>query len=318
MNLRTLSVTLLAIICGASAAIGVNQFNKRRGVASVETVSVVVAATRLARGSVLSDDVVKLQQWPKNMLPVGAVTDVEAVTDRTLIGRAIPGEPILEGKLAPEGAGRGLAAMIPSGMRAFTIRTANVAAGVAGFILPGNRVDVLFTMTGSSAGSRSGGAVTTTLLQNMEILAIDQHLEAPDENKMDPKGVKSVTLLVTPHQAAKLGLASSRGTLQLSLRRPEDHSDADTLPATMADLRFDQERPLPPLEEGQSSPSGINRFLGSIANVVSSIANATKDMDLASSVGGTPLIAQIHTIRGSHRGSIQIMENRRSARVNSR
>jgi pilus assembly protein CpaB len=111
MNLRTLSVTLLAIICGASAAIGVNQFNKRRGVASVETVSVVVAATQLARGSVLSDDVVKLQQWPKNMLPVGAVTDLEAVTDRTLIGRAIPGEPILEGKLAPEGAGRGLAAI---------------------------------------------------------------------------------------------------------------------------------------------------------------------------------------------------------------
>jgi Flp pilus assembly protein CpaB len=153
----------------------------------------------------------------------------------------------------------------------------------------------------------------------MEILAIDQHLEAPDENKMDPKQVKSVTLLVTPQQAAKLGLATSRGILQLSLRRPEDHSDADTLPATMADLRFDQERPLPPLENGQSSPSGINRILGSIATVVSRALNATKDMDFTSSVGGPPRrIAQIHTIRGSHRGSIQIMENRRSARVNSR
>ncbi len=303
MNVRTIVVSLLALICGASAAMGVNQLNKRRGMKSVETTTVVVAAAELARGSVLSETVVKVRPWPKDMLPDGALNDLEAAIGRTIMTRVVPGEPILEAKLAELDAGRGLAAMVPQGMRAFTIRTANVASGVAGFILPGNRVDVLLTTTGSAAGAGSGGGTTTTLMQNMEILAVDQRLEAPDENKVDPNTLKSVTLLVTPDQAARLSLAMNRGILQLSLRRPEDNAEADALPATMADLRYYQERPLPPLV--QSAPSKIGEVVSAVASAMSAAARVAKDTPSSS----PPREAQIRTIRGVHRGTVRIVKN---------
>ena len=133
--------------------------------------------------------------------------------------------------------------MIPSGMRAFTIRTPHVAAGVGGFILPGNRVDVLLTTSGSGPNDVTGGGATTTLLQNVEVLAVAQRLDAPEANKVDPKEVSSVTLLVTPDHAAKLDLGMNRGLLHLALRNPEDNEEAETRPATMSQLRLHQEPP---------------------------------------------------------------------------
>jgi pilus assembly protein CpaB len=106
-------------------------------------------------------------------------------------------------------------ALIPQGMRAFTIRVPNpnVATGVAGSLLPGNKVDVLLTASGGDLNDVIG---TTTLLQNVEILAVDQKIEAPAENKVDLKEMLSVTLLVTPQQAKQLNLAQNKGLLHLA------------------------------------------------------------------------------------------------------
>jgi Flp pilus assembly protein CpaB len=159
------------------------------------------------------------------------VTDTQLLKD----------EPILEAKLSGKGAGRGLAAVIPMGMRAVTVRTPNVACGVGGFALPGNKVDLLLTVNGLN--DSTGGGSTTTLLQNVEILAVDQRLDAPTSNMMDLKELRSVTLLVTPDQAAKVDLGQNMGTLHLSLRNPQDKEPGGAGVATLSDLRIFQGRP---------------------------------------------------------------------------
>jgi pilus assembly protein CpaB len=123
-----------------------------------------------------------------------------------------------------------MAALVPDGMRAFTVPTPSAASGVAGFILPGNKVDVLLTLEGRR------GSVTTTLVQNLEILAVDQRTDAPADNRIDPNHLRSVTLLVTPDQAAKLGLAQNKGALHLALRNHRDDQVAATSPARLAEL----------------------------------------------------------------------------------
>ena len=133
-------------------------------------------------------------------------------------------------------------------MRAFTIST-NVASGVAGFILPGNKVDVLMTLTAGGAKDVTGGGSTTTLLQNVEILAVDQKVEAPADNKVDSTNLRSVTLLVTPTSAAKLSLGQSKGTLHLTLRNPEDNLAAKVRPTTVNDLESQSEAPVRPWDE---------------------------------------------------------------------
>jgi pilus assembly protein CpaB len=148
-------------------------------------------------------------------------------------------------------------------MRAFTIHTPSIASGVAGFVLPGNKVDVLLTIADLSGDTQSavfplatpsplgrntglrptGGGSTTTLLQNVEILAVDQKIQAPAENKVDTNQLRSVTLLVTPQQANMLDLGQNKGTLHLALRNMDDRADSRTHPATLADLQFHQEPP---------------------------------------------------------------------------
>jgi len=188
-----------------------------------------VAAVDIPPFAVLGSDMVKTCNYPKGDAPAAAFNTVQDVLERSVITPLVPGEILLEPKLAPKGTGRGLAAKIPPGMRAFTIHTPTVEAGVAGFILPGNRVDVLLTIEGRMDKDLSGGS-TTTLLQNVEVLAIEQRVAAPVESKFDPNQLKSVTLLVPPRDAAKLNLAQSTGKLHLSLRNLNDTEPVLTQP----------------------------------------------------------------------------------------
>ncbi len=278
MKSRTLILVVLALICGASAVVGVNQLTQGKEVSTVATVPVVTAAKDMPRGSVLSTQVLTVSQWPVGSAPAGALTNVEEAIGRAVFVPLVKGEPLLEAKLASKDAGRGLAAMIPKGMRAFTIRTSHVSAGVGGFIMPGNKVDILLTTNGSGPNDSTGGGATTTLLQNIEILAIAQLLDAPNTNAMNPKDLNNVTLLVTPDQAAKLDLGMNKGMLHLTLRNPEDDLEADTLPATMAQLRFHQEQ----LNQGPSSVSKPARRQST----------------------------HIRTLRGTHRNNIRIEQAR--------
>ncbi len=208
------------------------------------TLPVVTAAIDAQRGQVLDAKMLKVRYYQKQDVPNGALAAVEDAVGRTVIVPLFTGEPILAGKLAEKGAGRDLAAMIPDGLRAFTIEMPHLAADVGGFIMPSNHVDVLLTTSPAGGDDQSGGGVTTTLLQNVQVLAVAQKLEAPEDNKPITNDIKIVTLLVTPDQAAKLDLGMNKGILHLALRNSRDDREATTRPATMNDLRFHREKPI--------------------------------------------------------------------------
>lgn len=296
MSTRTIFVVFLALLCGASMAAGVmraNQNNKPRGEVSAATVPVVVAAANIPRGKLVTAKDLELQEWPKEISPPGLLSAVEAAVDRAATSQLIKGEPILEGKLAPKDAGRGLAVLIPSGMRAYTIQTSRVASNVAGFILPGNKVDVLLNLKGTTRGEdRTGGGSTTTLLQAVEVLAVDQILEAPEENKVNPKDLSSVTLLVTPDQAAKLDLGQNMGLLTLSLRNPDDKAPAVTEPATITQIRYMLGMPLPDAEGEPRPPAQTDKEV----------------LPVTSQAPAKPRPKWIVTLRGSHRGRVSVSE----------
>jgi pilus assembly protein CpaB len=240
MRPQSIVALALALVFGGSAAIGVRQFIG--SAAAPQTVSVVVAGISIPRGMLVTPDLIKTSDYPKALVPAGAILKSDDALDRSAYTSMVKDEPLLESKLSPKGQ-RGLASLVTGGMRAFTITT-NVASGVAGFILPGNRVDVLLTISNTgNADDMTGGGSTTTLLQNVEILAVDQKVEAPADNKVDSTNLRSVTLHVTPDQANKLSLGQTKGTLHLTLRNPKDELAENIKPTTVNDIQFHAEAP---------------------------------------------------------------------------
>jgi pilus assembly protein CpaB len=247
MRPQSIIAIALALVFGGAAAFGVRQYVGRAKTPAVETVSVVVATLNIPRGVLVTSDLIKTHDYPKDLVPTGAILKKEDALDRSAFTTMVIGEPLLDSKLSPKGQ-RGLASLVKDGMRAFTIST-NVASGVAGFILPGNKVDVLMTLNAVGTNDLTGGGSTTTLLQNVEILAVDQKVEAPADNKVDSTNLRSVTLLVTPNQATKLSLGQSKGTLHLTLRNPNDQLAANVRPTTVNDIQFLSEAPPRPWDE---------------------------------------------------------------------
>lgn len=282
MSFRTVFITIFALGAGILAAAGAYLL---RGQASKsgepKMASIVVTAADVPRGASLSSEMLAVRQWPQGYVPEGAITSLAEALDRTAWVPLVKGEPIMENKLTARGAGRGMAALVPRGMRAVTIQTPNISTGVAGFILPGNHVDVLLTMSQAGSQDATGGGSTVALLQNVEILAVDQRIEAPNENRVDPKDLRSVTLLVSPEQASRLELGQNKGTLHLSLRNPEDIDSAAVPPVTLAELRL------------QQSETG--------AVVKSSLPGEPQTVKRI-----RPAIQQIRTIRGSQNGVVHL------------
>jgi pilus assembly protein CpaB len=151
--------------------------------------------------------------------PKGTFTDPKEVIGRGVISQVYQGEPLMENRLAPKGSGGGLAATIPEGMRACAVKVDEVV-GVAGFVTPGMRVDVLVSGDPPGQSNPTQGQITTTVLQNIQVLSAGTDIQKDAEGK--PQQVQVVNLLVTPEQAQKLSLASSQLKIQLVLRNPLD------------------------------------------------------------------------------------------------
>jgi pilus assembly protein CpaB len=181
----------------------------------------VVAARELPLGSVLTRDSVKLRNIPENLFPTGGFSRVEDVLDRPVISAIQPDEPVVEARVAARGSGLGLAPLIPPGMRAMAVRV-NDVVGVAGFLLPGMRVDVL--VTGRPPGRSE--SYTRTVLQNITVLSAGQTIET--DGKSQAINTPVVTLLVSPGDAETLTLANNEGHVQLVLRNSSDQQVAGT------------------------------------------------------------------------------------------
>jgi pilus assembly protein CpaB len=174
-------------------------------------------------------------------VPKSAILDAKNAIGRGVTSSIYTGEPILDDRLAPMGSGGGLAATIKDGMRAIAVRVDQVV-GVAGFVLPGMRVDVL--ISGVPPNSNAGGTNNTqvrTVLQNIEVLSAGTDIQKDAEGK--PQQVQVVNLLVTPEQAQVLALASNETRIQLVLRNPLDTKVAPVEGTAMTNLFLDQNAP---------------------------------------------------------------------------
>jgi pilus assembly protein CpaB len=259
MSVRTILVVILALVCGITAAMGISALVRINPPAASgpaqDTVPVVVAVDDIPPYTTLTADMVKVRDLPKDAVPTGALDKIPDALDRSTLQQVSRGEFLMESKLSQKGT-RGVASAIKDGMRAYTILTPSQSASVAGFILPGSKVDVYLTMNTSGAvNDRTGGATTFVLLENVEILAVQQLVVPPSENHVGPH-VDSVTFLVTQEQATKLNLAQSRGQLHLTLRNPKDQTEATVRVLTLRELQPDVFRPpvTPKPAEGVTRP----------------------------------------------------------------
>lgn len=208
----------LALLSGGIAAYMASGWLQARshqtrapGVA-MEMVQVVTAAKEIIPGATLNGENIKLSEWPKDKVIPGIMSDLKAAEGRVTRNHLYPGEVIIENRLAPKGTPGGMAGIIQDNTRAVTIKV-DEASGVAGFIMPGNRVDVLLTMDRKKFDE---DPVTQTALQNLLVLGKGQEIEQKDGEK--PKVVPTVTLQVTPEEGERLALAAKEGHITLALR----------------------------------------------------------------------------------------------------
>jgi len=248
MRQRLVTILLLALVIAAGASYIVYRMVQVRIARSAIPVSHIVVATRnLEIGTLIKDSDLKTGDWT-GTLPKGMLTSPQAVVGRGVMSPIYEGEPVLESRLAPPGAGGGLAATIPAGMRACAVKV-NDVVGLAGFVVPGMRVDVL--ISGNPPNGQSSGTRVKTLLQNIEVLSAGQNIQKDTEGK--PVNVQVVNLLVTPEQAEVLSLASNETRIQLVLRNPLDTQVTKVTGSAMSAL-FGGETGPPPRPAAPAKP----------------------------------------------------------------
>ncbi len=233
MNRRLLGVIAFAVVVALGASIVVYQLLVRRLGADTakQTTSMLVASRDLPIGYVVRAEDLESASWGGPM-PPGAITNQDEVVGRGAIMMTLRGEPILQSHFAAKGAGAGLAVTIPNGKRAVAIKV-NEVVGLAGFVLPGMKVDVI--ACGEPPEKGNLGTQARTLLQNVQVLSAGQNIQRDNEGK--PVTVQVVNLLVNPEEAEILSLAGNETKIQLVLRNPLDEETAKT-PGTAVSYLF--------------------------------------------------------------------------------
>jgi pilus assembly protein CpaB len=225
---RTVVVMTVATIMATLASIGVYLAIKRIPVREVEVAHtfIVVAAKNLPTGSRVTEKDVQLAAWPSRNPVPGAFSTTKDVLDRGLISALLENEPLTESKLAPIGSGAGLPPSIPPGMRAMSVKVDEVV-GVAGFVAPGTRVDVVVTLRGQGQG-QGEETMTRTVVSNVLVLTAGTRLDQQQAKDGQSQPSSVVTFAVTPTDAERIALASSEGKITLALRNPLDVVPTET------------------------------------------------------------------------------------------
>ncbi|MGE3508731.1 MAG: Flp pilus assembly protein CpaB [Vicinamibacterales bacterium] len=237
---RTLIVIAVAVVVATLATMAVYRAVQQIPERVVERpgVPVVVAARALPVGTMLAASDVRVAVWPQSSPVSGAFASVEAVLERGLIAEMVENEPVTPAKLAPVEAGAGLPPVIPPGMRAIAMQT-NEVIGVGGFVTPGNRVDVVVTV------SRRDIDMSRIVVSNVKVLA--SGTRGDQQRLLSGESVPSVvTLLVTPTEAERIALATVQGRLHLTLRNPLDGETTQTPGVRISALLGEPEPPPAP------------------------------------------------------------------------
>jgi pilus assembly protein CpaB len=234
MSRQTMIALGAAIVLGLTAVFLANSFLTRREQAAYNgaTTKIAVASTSMAYGTDVTPDKVRFVDYPNNSIPAGAFTNpaqlIPPGKKRIALLAIGLNEPILADKISGIGEGASIAALLPDGMRAASVRI-NDVSGVAGFVQPNDSVDVLITRNVDNQ------QVTDVLLQNARVIAIDQTAKNADGS---PKVGRSATLEVNPVDAQKLALAQEVGTMSLVLRKPGEQNNPVIETISMNDLRY--------------------------------------------------------------------------------
>ena len=240
MKGKSLALLILALGCGLVASLGITQVLAKRGEPSAasDTTPVCVAKADIATGSLVNEDNVKLEQWPKDRVPAGAVVRQEDIDGRRTRQMILAGEPIIDRQLLARGQVP-TDSLVPKGLRVVAIQVGPEAIH-GGLVLPGSRCDVqVFIHADPNLGV--GETLCKTILQDIRVFAVNditstesQDPKAPDTRSI-PLG-KTVSLLVTPAQAQIVTLASQLGMVRLILRSGEDSEQPKTLVVTAHEL----------------------------------------------------------------------------------
>lgn len=207
-------VVLVALSCGAVASVlAYNYLKNHKGDAGPELIPLVVASKDLTFGTILSKDDMMVVLYPKGSIPKGSYSSVDSLVGQSSKVFLKEKEPIMDSKLSSKGGG--LSLLVSENMRASSIKVDRVS-GVSGFVLPGDKVDIIATV--KNVGTRSE-PTAVTILQNVEVLAAGEEIERKGDKIIT---VQTVTLLVDPEGAQALALAVEEGKLHLALRNPND------------------------------------------------------------------------------------------------
>lgn len=250
MKYARIGLIMVALVAAVGAAFLANGMMSApppvvEKVEAVETVKVLVAARDISVGTIVGRGSLEWQEWPKRSISGRFITsqsgkDVMASYDgATARAVIVAGEPILEGKLIKTGEGGFMSAILPTGMRAVSVKI-SPESGAGGFILPNDRVDVIVTRRERQRNSSSDTFVSEAILKNVRVLAIDQTLRGDSKGSDKDSQVaigKTATLALRPLEAEVLARAEAAGEISLALR-----SMADSDPAANADDNLDDFR----------------------------------------------------------------------------
>lgn len=244
MRFTAILMLVLAVAMGATSVYLARDWLDRQGSGgsaagpSIELTTVVVAKLPMNFGDTVTSEYLTEAEWPAATVPPGAFQKIEELTkpgEGRVVLRAIQiNEPVLDNKLSGAGGKATMSTILDKDMRAVTIRV-NDVNGVAGFVLPGDRVDVLLTRD-ENTGNRNNkqDQITDILLQNVKVLGIDQKV---NDNEDQPKVARAVTLEVEPFDAQKLALATTVGSLSLALRNEANAVSDYTRTVRVSDLK---------------------------------------------------------------------------------
>lgn len=277
-NTRTLVVLVLSVVVAAGATLFVYSAVANIPVREVEVKNyhVAVAAKSLPVGTMVTPTDVRLVAWPASNPVPGGYSTVEEVVNRGLISPASENEPLTETKLAPREAGAGLPPTITAGMRAISVKV-NEVIGVAGFVVPGTRVDVVVTL------SKQQESVSRVVVTNVQVLTAGTKYDQEQAKDGKPVPTTVVTLLVMPEDAERIALASTEGSIMLTLRNPLDTAPTMTSGTRMASLM------------GAPDPQPVTR-------VVSGVRRVQAPVVAAPVAPVAPTIYSVETIRAAKRG----------------
>jgi pilus assembly protein CpaB len=229
----------VAVVAGLLATFGIHRYvvNKTQ-VAAAPTGMVAVATGDIAPGTALAGGSLKLVSWPKELIPPQCAAALNQVEGRVVTFPISSGEPIMFSKLAPVGTAAGLSSLLNESKRALTVRVDDVT-GVAGFLHPRDRVDVLADMKLKGVDEN----YSKVILQDITVLSIGQIWQQTEDDK--PKVVNAVTLELTPEQTEIVNLASNEGKIRLALRGGGNKATVETSGVAISNLFAGMMKPPP-------------------------------------------------------------------------